>query len=65
MISRLMRNSAGLLVWLMADGILIALNLIVILANYLACKTSFELLGFEMRPLATDELVGGFFDAFF
>jgi hypothetical protein len=36
-----------------------------VLANYLACKGSFELLGFEMRPLGTDELVGGFFGAFF
>jgi len=64
-IGRLTRNFVGLLFWLLADGGFLALNIAVVLANYLACKGSFELLGFEMRPLGTDELVGGFFGAFF
>jgi len=64
-ITRVIRNCVGLLLWLLADGGLLALNVAMVLANYLACKGSFELLGFKMRPLGTDELVGGFFGAFF
>src|SRR3990172_7999341 len=65
MVNRLMRNLVGILFWAVALGGLVILNLVVMLANYLACKTSFELLGFEKRPLASDEVVGCFFGAFF
>lgn len=65
MIGRLIRNLVGFLICVVADVGLVVLTVALVIANYLACKSSFELLGFERQPLGTDELVGGFFGAFF
>jgi hypothetical protein len=65
-IARFIRNLAGFLFCLLVvDSGLVVLNGAMMIANYLACKGSFELLGFEMRPLWTDELVGHLLGAFF
>jgi hypothetical protein len=64
MYERIIRNSAGLIAWFLATVLSLALNGVVILANYLGCKTSYELLGFEMMPLHKDKLLGGIFQAF-
>jgi hypothetical protein len=50
--------------WLAWDAALILVNLVLTTANYLACKSSFELLGWEKRTLASDPLLGPFFGAF-
>lgn len=65
MIDRLIRSAGGFLFCLFITSVVAVVNLVVTAANYLSCKVSFELLGFEMRPLGTDELVGGFFGTFF
>jgi hypothetical protein len=64
-ISRFTRNFVGLLLWLMGVLGFIALNAILVLSNYLACKVSFDLLGFDQQPLGADKLVGDFLGAFF
>lgn len=65
MLSRIARNFIKLNLSLLFVLFLIALNVLLVVSNYLACKISFELLGTENRPLGTDELVGPFFRAFF
>jgi hypothetical protein len=64
-IDRLTRNALGFLFCLFITSGVAVVNLMVTVANYLSCKVSFELLGFEMGPLGKDELVGGFFGTFF
>ena len=61
MISRNIRNVAGLLAWLSAGGILVLLNFSLVVANYLACLVSFTLLGVDTKPLGEDELFGPLF----
>jgi hypothetical protein len=65
MIERMIKNALTLAIWFVASGGLLLVNLIVLLANYLACKVSFELMGFEMQPLDQDRLIGRFAGAFF
>lgn len=65
MFNRITRNITGLIAWMIVVIGCIVLNGIVVLSNYLGCKASFELLSYEMRPLHTDELLGGFFGSFF
>jgi len=40
------------------------LSVFMIIANYMACQVSFELLGYDRKPLYADKLVGPFFGAF-
>ena len=64
MVRDLVRNFVNFILWLgIAIGCII-LNIIVILSNYLGCRTSFELMGFEMMPLYEDDLLGRLFGAF-
>ena len=63
MVNRIIRNLIGLIAWIMGVSASLALNAIVVVSNYLGCKASFELLGFEMRALGTDELLGGILGA--
>ena len=64
MVRDLVRNFVNFMLWLgIAIGCII-LNIIVILSNYLGCRTSFELMGFEMMPLYEDDLLGRLFGAF-
>lgn len=65
MASRITRHFVGLIFWTLVAAAFAAIAVKVILANYLACKAAFELLGFEMRPLSSDELVGEILGAFF
>lgn len=65
MIERTIRNTMAFASWLMASFGLLLLNAVVLLANYLACKVSFELAGFENQPLDRDRLIGRFAGAIF
>jgi len=65
MIERTIRNTLAFASWLMASFGLLLLNAVVLLANYLACKVSFELAGFENQPLDRDRLIGRFAGAIF
>ncbi len=58
MINRIIRNLVSLIAWIVGVIASFFLNAIIVLSNYLGCKASFELLGFEMRALGTDELLG-------
>jgi len=50
--------------WILAAAIMVGLNVWVVVANYIACIQSFQLLGFENKDLGDDELVGPLFAAF-
>ena len=63
MVNRIIRNLLGLIAWIVGVIASFFLNAIVVVSNYLGCKASFELLGFEMRALGTDELLGGILGA--
>ena len=65
MVERLSRNFVGLLFWIGIAAAALFVNFLVVTSNYLACKTSFELLNFEGFELGKDTLVGGVFEAFF
>jgi hypothetical protein len=64
MIERMIKDTAACVLWLFGSGALLFVNFIVLLANYLSSVVSFELSGYEMRPLASYRLVGPFFGAF-
>jgi hypothetical protein len=64
-ISGFIRNFVGLFLCLIAVGGSSLLNVILVLSNYLACKVSFDLLGFDQRPLGSYELVGDLLGVFF
>ena len=64
MVNRLIRNSFGFTAWvIMAIGCM-AINGTIALANYLGCRTTFELLNYELSPLGGDGLLGMFFQVF-
>jgi hypothetical protein len=65
MLRHVVRNLVCLIGWLLADIGMIIANALLVLANYQACKVSFDLLGFDQKPLGMDELLGAFFIAFF
>lgn len=47
--------------WIVAAVAMIGLNIWVVVGNYIACVQSFQLLGFENKALADDELLGPLF----
>lgn len=59
------RNLIALVFWLVVAGCALGVMVMLVMANYVASKAAFELMGFEARPLKTDELVGTLFGAFF
>lgn len=63
--NRLLRNLINLILSLGAACLCVILTLLMVIANYLACEVSFELLGYDKKPLYADHLVGPFFSAFF
>ena len=63
MLGSLFRNLVGLSVWLAALVFFVAVNLGLVVANYLGTLIAFELQGYESKPLYLDELFGPFFDA--
>jgi len=58
------KNIFLLLFWLFLDFLSFFIHLIVVIANYMGTLAAFELLGFEMRPLETDSLLGPYLGAF-
>lgn len=62
---RVTRHCVGLVLWIALSAAFVAIAGQVVTSNYLACKAAFELLGFEMQPLKTDELIGPLVGAFF
>ena len=65
MLSRIIRNSFALTVWLAVLAACFCFNVLIALSNYLGCRVSFELLGYERLRLGSDDLAGRFFGAFF
>jgi hypothetical protein len=61
MTSHYLRNAAKVLGWALAATLTAALNGWIVVSNYMACLQSFQLLGFESKPLKDDELFGWFF----
>ena len=58
---RYFHETLSLLWWVLAAAGVAALNLWIIVANYAACLQSFQLLNFETKRLADDELFGPLF----
>lgn len=65
MLSQLGRNLVRIILWFIVLGAVIGLTVGVTFANYQAFLTSFELLGYEMKPLGGDLFLGRMFGAFF
>lgn len=62
--NRILRNLINLLLSLVSCAVFLIVSLFMVIANYLACEASFELLGYDRQPLYADKLVGPFFGAF-
>ncbi len=60
----IVRNLFALAVAIIFWVLMFGINAALVMANYQSIKNAFELSGFEMRPLKTDELLGGFFGTF-
>jgi hypothetical protein len=58
------RNMVALLFWLVITAISIAIHSCVVFSNYMASAAAFELLGYEMKPLSADALLGPYMGAF-
>ena len=63
-IGDLVRNLLKTCSWASLALLSLALTLGLVLCNYLATRTSLELMGFEQNPLRNDALLGDYFDAF-
>lgn len=63
--NRLLRNLINLVFCCAAVTLCLGLAVLMLIANYLACQVSFELLGYDKQPLNADKLIGQLFDAFF
>lgn len=59
------RNAVAMFFWLAVMSTAIVIGGAVIFSNYVACASSFELLGYEMKPLEADVLVGPLAGALF
>lgn len=55
--NRMLKNLVGFLLCLVVDAIFIALNVVLIVSNYIAIQASFELLQYETRPLYLDAVL--------
>ena len=62
--SHLFRNLVNLQLSLLGVVICFAIIVLLMMANYLACEFSFQLLGYDGKPLYADELIGPFLGAF-
>ena len=65
MVNRIIRNSFGFMAWVVAAIACVIINIMIALANYLGCKSSFELLNYEPQTLGGDGVLGNFFQVFF
>jgi len=64
MVNRIIRNSFGFMAWVVAIVTCVIINIMIALANYLGCRSAFELLNYGLQPLGLDGILGGFFQVF-
>jgi len=64
MIEPLIRTSLALVISLLVQAFCLAIKVIVVLSNYLACQSAFQLLNYDNQPLNRDELLGWIFEPF-
>lgn len=63
-INIIFRNMVALLFWMLITAMSIAIHSCVVFSNYMASETAFELLGYEMKPLSSDALLGPYIGTF-